>query len=104
MEETPKMQCASDVISTLEQLMEYHSKNSSKSSWHKEMAATAAELLGEVALYTLTTTTEPALSEVSFARLVTRHFARCGTTLTSLKDLLNIFVASRQLESSDESR
>jgi hypothetical protein len=99
----PPMKSVSDVISTLQLIIESASENSTESLATKEEAALAAEVLGEVALYTLTIHTGTASSEASFARLVTRHFARFGTTQQSLKSLLNIFVATRQLNSSEKS-
>jgi len=95
----PQMKCVADVISTLQLIMESASESGKESLATKEEAALAAEVLGEVALYTLTIHTERASSEASFARLVTRHFARFGINPKSLKSLLNIFVATRQLNS-----
>jgi hypothetical protein len=100
----PQMRCVRDVMDTLEGIMALASENTNASSATKERAALAAEVLGEVVLYTLTTHISREWSEASFARLVTRHFARFGTTPKSLKSLLNIFVTSRQLQPSDESR
>lgn len=100
----PPMKCVNDVIRILEGITESASKNSNASSIFKARAAMAAEVLGELAIYMLTTHIEAEWSEASFARLVTRHFEKCGTTLESLTDLHNIFVVSRQLNASDESR
>lgn len=99
----PPMRCVADVISTLQLIIESASESGTESLATKEEAALAAEVLGEVALYTLTIHTETASSEASFARVVTRHFARFGTTQESLKSLLNIFEATRQLNSSEKS-
>jgi len=102
--EMKPMHCVNDVINTLEGLTELPSESTSVSSEVREVAALAAEVLGEVVLYTLTTHIPREWSEESFARLVTRHFAKFGTTPMSLKSLLNIFVSSRQLQNSEESR
>lgn len=100
----PPMKCVTDVINTLEGITELVSKNSKPSSEAKEMGVLAADALGLLAIYMLTIHTGQVSSEVSFARLVTRLFAKYGMTLKSLKILRDTLELSLRLESSDENK
>lgn len=100
----PPMRCVVDVINTLEGITELVSKSTNASSEAKEMAALAADALGSLVAYTLTIHTGQESSEVSFARLVTRLFARFGMTPKSLKILRDTLELSLRLNPLDESR
>lgn len=100
----PQMKCVVDVINTLEGITELVSKSTKPSSETKEMAALAADALGLLAIYMLTIHTGQESSEVSFARLVTRLFAKYGMTPKSLSVLRDTLELSLQYERSDESK
>lgn len=100
----PPMRCVNDVIRTLEGITELVSKSTKPSSEVKEMGALAADALGSLVIYTLTIHTGQVSSEESFARLVTRLFARYGMTPKSLKILRDTLELSLQVQHSDESK
>lgn len=100
----PPPKCAADVMDIYSALMESRLKSSNGFSNTKETAALGAELLERHVVYMLTIHTGQALSEESYARLVTRHFEKFGITLTSLKILRGIYDFSLLVKLSDVSR
>ncbi len=96
--------CVNDVMDTLEGITASVSRSTNPSYEAKEMAALAADALGLLAVYMLTIHTGQESSEVSFARLVTRLFAKYGMTPKSLKILRDTLELSLRYEPSDESR